>query len=66
MAEKIDFRKLAKNAHKRANEAAESSLQHSRDKERMANSAKDARDMVTVSRERQRKREQSKPTSRVN
>jgi hypothetical protein len=60
MAEKPDYRKLSKDAHKDAGDAADASRQHSGDLEKMRRTAKDAREMLSASQARQRKREKSK------
>ena len=52
-----NYREAAKNAHKQADQAAESSRQHSRDLEKMTRSGEDARDKLTDGQERQSKRQ---------
>ena len=59
MDEGNDYRKLAKDAHKRANHAAESSRLHSKDLGQMVHSAKGARERLTDGQDRQRTREQN-------
>jgi len=59
MDECKNYRKSAKDAHKQANQAAKSSRQHSNDLGQMIRSAKDAREVLTDGRNRQRKREQN-------
>jgi len=59
MDERNDYRKSAKDAHKRANQAAESSRLHSNDLGHMLHSAKSAHGRLTDGQDRQRKREQN-------
>ena len=54
-----DYRKSAKDAHELANQAAESSRLRSNDLDQMLHSAKGAREKLTDSQGRQRKREQN-------
>jgi hypothetical protein len=68
MNESNDFRKSAKDAHKRANQAAESSRLHSNDLGQMVRSAKGARERLADGQDRQLKGEQVPPpaTARPN
>ena len=62
-----DYRKSVKNAHEHANQAAESSRQHTNDLDKIIRSAKGARDQLTDGQDRQRRREQNtaSPTQRA-
>ena len=66
MDESNDYRQSAKDAHKLANQAAESSRQHANDLDKIIRSAKSKSDMLTDGQDRQNKREQSSaPTARA-